>query len=330
MSEVVEAVHPVTTRRPPRSRPGEGSGSVALHHQPQGHRHAVPVVQLPDVPDRGRAGACHPHRAVPAGSAVRQPRVLQPDDDQSRPHHGIRRHHAGLRGARELARADDGGRAGHGAAAHEQPVVLDPAVCLWPADLHAVHGRWRSQLRLDVLCAAIDDLCAGYGDVLHLRCAHDGRLLDHGQYQHHRHHPEHAGAGHDPDADAAVRLDLADHRLPAAGRHAGTGRCGHHDAVRHPLRHQLLQRGRWRRPGDVPAHLLVLRAPRGVHHDPAGIRRGLADHSDVQPESRSSVTTPWFTPRRRLRSCRSSSGRTTCSRWECRSPGSSFSCTQPC
>ena len=27
-----------------------------------------------------------------------------------------------------------------------------------------------------------------------------------------------------------------------------------------------------RRPGDVPAHLLVLRPPRGLHHDPAGVR----------------------------------------------------------
>ncbi len=33
--------------------------------------------------------------------------------------------------------------------------------------------------------------------------------------------------------------------LPADRGNAGTGRCGHHDAVRHPLRHQLLQRCRW-------------------------------------------------------------------------------------
>ena len=42
----------------------------------------------------------------------------------------------------------------------------------------------------------------------------------------------------------------------------------------------LHRRGR-RRPGDVPAHLLVLRASRGVHPDPAGLRHRLGDHPDV-------------------------------------------------
>ena len=46
--------------------------------------------------------------------------------------------------------------------------------------------------------------------------------------------------------DADVRLDLVHHRLPADRRDAGAGGCGHDDAVRHPLRHQLLQCGRWR------------------------------------------------------------------------------------
>jgi cytochrome c oxidase subunit 1 len=89
--------------------------------------------------------------------------------------------------------------------------------------------------------------------------------------QHHRHHPEHARAGHDADEDADVRwtwlitayLLIAVMPVLAGAitmvltdRHFGT----------------LLQRGRRRRPGDVPAHLLVLRPPRGVHHDPAGVR----------------------------------------------------------
>ena len=106
-------------------------------------------------------------------------------------------------------------------------------------------GR-RAELRLDVLRAAVDDLRAGDGHLLHLRRAPDGRVVDHGLDQHHRHHSEHARTGHDAHEDAAVRLDLADHRLPAAGRHAGAGGCGHHDAVRHSLRHQLLQRRRRR------------------------------------------------------------------------------------
>jgi heme/copper-type cytochrome/quinol oxidase subunit 1 len=45
------------------------------------------------------------------------------------------------------------------------------------------------------------------------------------------HHPEHARAGHDADEDAAVRLDLADHRLPADRRDAGARRRGDHDLL---------------------------------------------------------------------------------------------------
>ena len=73
----------------------------------------------------------------------------------------------------------------------------------------------------------------------HLRHAHHGRVLHHGRDQHHRHRAEHARARHDADEDAAVLLDLADHRLPAAGRDAGAGRRHHHGADRPPLRHRL-------------------------------------------------------------------------------------------
>ncbi len=76
-------------------------------------------------------------------------------------------------------------------------------------------------------------------------------------------------------------LDLADHRLPADRRDAGAGRRDHHGAVRSPLRHVVLQRGGRRRPGDVPAYLLVLRAPRGVHHDLAGVRDRVAGDPGV-------------------------------------------------
>ena len=42
---------------------------------------------------------------------------------------------------------------------------------------------------------------------------------------------------------------------------------------------------RRRRPGDVPAHLLVLRPPRGLHHDPAGVRDRQRDHPGVRPQA---------------------------------------------
>ena len=111
---------------------------------------------------------------------------------------------------------------------------------LIPAALHArrlvLHARRRPGRRLDALRAA--DAADGPVDGRrHLRAAHHGRELDHGLDQHHRHHPEHARARHDADEDAAVLLDLADHRLPADRGDAGARRRDHDDADRPPLRH---------------------------------------------------------------------------------------------
>ena len=53
---------------------------------------------------------------------------------------------------------------------------------------------------------------------------------------------------------------------------AGPGRRDHHAADRPQLRHHLLRSGRRRRSGAVPAPVLVLRPPRSLHHDPAGLR----------------------------------------------------------
>ena len=47
------------------------------------------------------------------------------------------------------------------------------------------------------------------------------------------------------------------------------------------LRHDVLRGVGRRRSRDVPAHLLVLRASRGLHHDPAGVRDRVGDHPDV-------------------------------------------------
>ncbi len=77
-------------------------------------------------------------------------------------------------------------------------------------------------------------------DLLYLRRAHHGPVVDHGFDQYHRHRGQHARARHDLHENAAVRVDLSDHRLPAGGGYAGTGRRGHDDADGYPLRHQLL------------------------------------------------------------------------------------------
>ena len=73
-----------------------------------------------------------------------------------------------------------------------------------------------------------------------------------------------------------VLLGVAHHGLPDHRRHAGARRRRHHAPDRPPFRHQLLRRRRGRRPGPVPAYLLVLRAPGGLYHHPAGLRDHLA------------------------------------------------------
>ncbi len=95
---------------------------------------------------------------------------------------------------------------------------------------------------------------------------------------------QHAGARHDPDADAGVHLDeLRDpvpHRARLPGHHGGA----HPPHVRPLLRHALLLPRRGRRSPALAAPLLDLRPPGGLHPDPArdGHRLGGAAHLRAQ------------------------------------------------
>ena len=80
------------------------------------------------------------------------------------------------------------------------------------------------------------------------------------------------------------------------------------------FRHDLLRPGRRRRPAAVPAPVLVLRPPRGLHHDPAGLRDRQPGRLDLLATSRSSAISAWSTRWSRSASSASWSGRTTCSR----------------
>ena len=96
-----------------------------------------------------------------------------------------------------------------------------------------------------------------------------------------RHGVQDAGAGDDARPHPVVRLGDARHGLHDHLRHAG-GRDGElvpadGSAGRHPL----LQPGRGRRRAALPAPVLVLRPPRGLHHLRAGPRHGVVDRHDV-------------------------------------------------
>ncbi len=115
--------------------------------------------------------------------------------------------------------------------------LLPPAAML--LDRFVLCARRRAGGRLDNISAALgaDGHGHGHGDI----CSpYHGRFLHHGIDQHHHHHPQHARAGHDADENAAVRMDLAHHRLSAGDGNAGAGGSGHHAVDRPQLRHQFL------------------------------------------------------------------------------------------
>ena len=158
--------------------------------------------------------------------------------------------------------------------------------------LHHLHlrrgrtGRQRRRRRLDPVRAAVDLGPSGPGGRFRHSVDPPGRrLVDPRRHQLHHHHLQHARAGHDAAQDAAVRVVDPGHRVPAAAVAAGARRRDHHAAHRPQFRHHvLLRRGR-RRSGAVPASVLVLRPPRSLHPDPAGLRHGQPDRLDLLEEA---------------------------------------------
>ena len=234
--------------------------------------------------DAARAAA-HRRAVLQRGRRHAERPSVEHRRDGARPDHGVLRRHAGAdRRVRQLVRAADDRRAGHGLPAHEQHQLLAAAAGLHPA---AAVGRrsaaasapaGRSIRRSPIQQGAGMDLA-----IFSLHLA--GASLDPGRDQLHHHDLQHARAGHDPAPHAAVRLVDPGDGLPAAARPAGAGRRHHHAADRPQLRHALLRSGRRRRPDAVPAPLLVLRPSRGVHHDPAGLRHRQPHHLDLLQEA---------------------------------------------
>ena len=83
-----------------------------------------------------------------------------------------------------------------------------------------------------------------------------------------------------------------------------------------------------RRSDPLPAPVLVLRAPRGLHPDPAGLRHRLPHRLDLLAGSRSSAISAWPTRWSPSASSASSSGRTTCTRSASTSTRRPISCSR--
>ncbi len=142
---------------------------------------------------------------------------------------------------------------------------------------------------------------------------HHRVLVDPDGPQLHRHDPQDAGSGHDVVPAAAVRLVALRHEPHHGARDARPRH--HHRAGRGRTRVQVrhLRPGARRRPDPLPASVLVLLAPGGLHHGAARRWASSASSSPRSAASRSSATRLWPSRASALRSSASSCGATTCS-----------------
>src|SRR5439155_11034631 len=97
--------------------------------------------------------------------------------------------------------------------------------------------------------------------------------------------PQHAGARDELDAYPAVRLVDRDLRGPARDRPAGLGGRPDTAPARPPGGNALLHPSARRQRDPVSALLLVLRTPRGLHHDPARDGDHLGSSARVLPQA---------------------------------------------
>ena len=125
--------------------------------------------------------------------------------------------------------------------------------------------------------------------------------------------PPHARAGADLVPAAAVRLGALRDQPDHDPRHAGHRDHGAARRGRARAAHRDLRPGARRRPGPLPAPVLVLLAPGGLHHDPAGDGRHQRDRRRRSRARTSSATRSSRSRRWRSRSSASSSGATTSS-----------------
>ena len=131
----------------------------------------------------------------------------------------------------------------------------------------------------------------------------------------HRHHPQDALPGHDLVPHAAVCVGALCGQHPHGAGHASAGHRHRPRGSRAHHRNRRLRSNQGRRSAALPTFVLVLLAPRRLHHDSAGHGRDLRSRFPPSAASASSATRRLRSPRWPLRCSASLSGRTTCSSW---------------
>ncbi len=222
-------------------------------------------------------------------NALLGPRSLQPDLHHARHHDDVP-----FRGARDgrygrLARSADAGDAQCGVSAAQRIRVLD-------VPCRRAAAVWRRVHRHDARCRMVRLHAAFRTAVLGRKRSRRVGADDyvHGNFRHVRrggidcHDRAHARAGDDAQPHSAVLLVDARAIVHGDFRHAGRHDREYRDAAqRSHYRHAFRESGGRRRPAALPAHLLVLRPSRGLHHLHSRAGDGLCD-------SRSAFAPPDF------------------------------------
>ena len=193
---------------------------LARHRRPQAdrdplHRHRRAVLRDLRVP---RAPDPHPARA--ARRRRRHGQLVQRGRDDARDGDGLLRRRPDPRWPRQLPRAPDDRRAGHGVPAPQRALVL--ALRLRRAHLLLLvpRGRRRRQHRLDGLSAALARRPGERPGPVDPLAPHHDALVDGRGDQLHRHDPQHAHPRDVVDAHPAVRLVDRDLLVAPAARAA--------------------------------------------------------------------------------------------------------------
>ncbi len=219
----------------------------------------------------------------------------------------------------------DDRRARHGVSEAEQHVVLAARrLVLLAADLPVRRGRRPACTVSAAAGFSIRRFASNVGApgpaadfvILSMHLAGMSSIL--GVDQFHRDDLQHARARHDHVSHAAVSVVGAGDRVPAAAVAAGAGRRADDAADRPQLPHDLLRAGGRRRPDPLPAPLLVLRPPGGLYPDHSGLRHHQPGRLDLFEEAGVRLRRHGLRDAARSRCSASWSGRTTCSRPDCR------------